>query len=396
MSNTKSLKILYWLGFFMAISIAFPSYIKSSFLESFVNLNRIGLFFVGSSLFALIAINFFPYYIKKFTNYRLAIIMLVTQILGVMLLITTHSAFWAFVFFIIIEVTTYLIFINMDVFVERFTANPTTGRIRTLYFTFINLGWLLSPLAVGYLVGKENYRLVYLIAIIFQTIVLIIMLANRKRLEDHLQYEHHPTGATMKYILNNSNLRGIFAIAFLLELFYVVAVIYIPIYLHQYIGFDWKTIGTIFTFMLIPFVVLEIPAGRIADRYSGEKKILVIGFMILIALVTLFFLIKSTNPLIWGLVLFLSRCGAALIESMRESYFFKIVDVKDIDYINFFRNVSPLAYLIVSGLSILVLRFFPLQVLFLFLAIILLSGFYSVGSLKKIITKEKNEGHAKR
>jgi hypothetical protein len=74
---------------------------------------------------------------------------------------------------------------------------------------------------------------------------------------------------------------------------------------------------------------------------------------------------------------------------MRESYFFKIVDVKDIDYINFFRNVSPLAYLVGSGLSVLALKFFSIQILFFFLAVILFLGFYFTASLQKIITKAK-------
>ncbi|PIY96725.1 MAG: hypothetical protein COY66_03215 [Candidatus Kerfeldbacteria bacterium CG_4_10_14_0_8_um_filter_42_10] len=389
MSNPKTLKVLYGMGLLLATSIAFPAYIKSSFLEDFVDLKWIGIFFIGVAFLALITINFFPYYIKKFSNYRLAIIILLIHMAAILLLITTHSAFGIFILFVIIETTAYLMLINMDVFVERFTANPTTGRIRTVYFTFINLGWLLSPLAVGYLVGEENYRLIYLIALSFLAVMLIIMLANRKSLEDHLQYEHRRSWETLKNILNNSNLRGIFGIAFLLELFYAVAVIYVPIYLHQTIGFDWKTIGIIFTFMLLPFVFLEIPAGKLADKYAGEKKILNVGFLILIVSVTLFFLTKSINPLLWGVILFTSRCGAALVESMRESYFFKIVDVKEIDYINFFRNVSPLAYLTASGLGILILKFFPVQILFFFLALILLSGFYFTGSLKKIVIKRK-------
>lgn len=384
MNITKNLKVLYFLGFVLALSIAFPGYIRSTFLEEFVDIRWVGLFFFGNAFFSLIAINFFPYFIKKISNYKLAIIVLLFQIIGILLLITTSSVTWAFIFFIITGVTGYLIWINMDVFVESFTTNPTTGRIRTVYFTFINLGWLFSPLAVGYLIGEENYRLVYIMAMIFLSIVLITILANKKLLEDHVKYEHHHTWTTLKNIWQSINLRGIFSIAFLLELFYAVAVIYVPIYLHEIIGFDWKIIGAIFTFMLLPFIFLEIPAGVFADKYSGEKKILYIGFMILISAVALLFLTESSSPFVWALILFLSRCGAALIEAMRESYFFKIVDVEDIDYINLFRNVSPLSYLVGSGLAVFALKFYSIEYLFLFLAFVLLSGFYFTWKIQTI------------
>ncbi|MFA6392160.1 MAG: MFS transporter [Patescibacteria group bacterium] len=376
MKITKNLKVLYFLGFVLALAAAFPGYIRSTFMEEFVDVGRVGLFFLGEALLSLAAINFFPYFIKKISNYKLAIIIILLQITSIILLITTNSTVGAFIFFALTGSMGYLIWINMDVFVERFTTNPTTGRIRTTYFTFINLGWLFSPLAVGYLTGEGNYRLIYIMAAILLSIALAIILYNKKLLADHLQYEHHHSLTTLKHIWNNINLRGIFAIAFLLELFYATAVIYAPIYLHQTIGFEWKTIGMIFTFMLLPFIFLEIPAGIFADKYNGEKKVLNLGFMIIASAVALFFFIKSDNPFVWALILFLSRCGAALIEAMRETYFFKTVDVKDIDYINFFRNASPLGYLIGSGLSMLVLKFYPIEYLFLFLSLILLTGIY--------------------
>jgi len=386
----KSLKILNLLGFLFALSVAFPAYIRSTFLEEFVALRWIGLFFIGSAVLSLVAINFFPYFIKKFTNYRLSLIVIIIDIVSILLLISTRSPYWAFVFFTFAVVATYLIWISLDVFVEKLTANITTGRTRTIYLTFTNLGWVLSPLAVGYLVGEKNYRLIYFIAVLFLLSIFIILLAKRKSLEDHVVYKHHHTLRTLKNIWRNLNLRGIFAIAFLLELFYAIAVIYMPIYLHQDLGFDWSVIGIIFTFMLLPFIILEIPAGVLADKYAGEKKIFCLGFIILVTAVALFFFVNSTNPIVWGLILFISRCGAALIEAMRESYFFKIVDVEDIDYINFFRNISPLSYLIGSALAILILEFYPIQYLFIFLAVILLSGFYFTWRIKAVSKKSLN------
>lgn len=381
------MKILYFMAFFMALSEAFPGYIKSSFVKEYVPAYWVGLFFVGSSLLTLFAVNFFPVLIKRFSNFKVALSVILINIASIVFLITVQDVYWFFVFFIIFETALILRWINMDIFLERITANPTTGKTRTLYLTYKNVGWLISPVIVGFLVGASNYRLIYLCSIVFLTIALIMMIAQKKRLRDDLDYEHQSTWKTIRRVFQRVSLRCIFSISFLLQLFYSIAVIYMPIYLNQNLGFSWQTIGLIFTFMLIPFVVLEIPAGIIADKYSGEKKILILGFLILISSTALFFFTKSTDPIVWAIILFLSRCGASLIEAMRESYFFKIIDVEDIDYINLFRDIRPLAYLVGSGFGVLVLKFLPLEYIFLFLAIILISGLFLTASLKRIENK---------
>jgi predicted MFS family arabinose efflux permease len=180
----------------------------------------------------------------------------------------------------------------------------------------------------------------------------------------------------------NKNLRGIFFISLLLQLFFSSAVIYIPVYLHQNLGFDWSTLGIMFSFMLIPFIVFEIPAGWLADKYWGEKEILSIGLGIITIALFLFFIVEKADPFLWGGILFLSRIGAALVETMRESYFFRIVKANDINQINFFRTTIPLGYLLGIIVAGLVISFYPLEYLFLFVALIMITSFFWVYILK--------------
>jgi hypothetical protein len=74
--------------------------------------------------------------------------------------------------------------------------------------------------------------------------------------------------------------------------------------------------------------------------------------------------------------LFFSRVGAALIEAMRESRFFKIVDVEHVSHINFLRTSYPLGFIVASGAGVLILNFYTVEYVFLFLAVLLLSSFY--------------------
>ena len=101
-------------------------------------------------------------------------------------------------------------------------------------------------------------------------------------------------------------------------------VIYTPIYLHEYIGFGWDKIGIIFSIMLLPFVILDFPLGKLSDKI-GEKKMLMAGFLIMTSSVLAIPLMTEPLLWLWAVILFMTRVGAATIESLSESYFFKVI-----------------------------------------------------------------------
>jgi MFS family permease len=270
----------------------------------------------------------------------------------------------------------------MDIFVEDYIKRGAIGRIRTTFFTFMNLGWVCSPMITGLFINDGNYRLVFLVAALCLVPFYFVFARRGKNLHDHVAYDRTEILPTWRRIRDNRDISSIFILSFFLQLFYCLAVVYVPVYLHQVLGFDWTTLGYIFAFMLLPFIIFEIPAGILADKYIGEKEIMTVGFTILIISLLLFFYVDSTNPWLWGAILFFSRIGAALIESMRESYFFKKVSVKNVGIINFFRTAAPLGYIIGTLLGIIILRFYPVNFIFLFLAIFLISSYYFISRFR--------------
>ncbi|MFA5023890.1 MAG: MFS transporter [Patescibacteria group bacterium] len=380
--NRLPLLILYFLGFLLAVSNALPAYIQSNFLRQFVSLNLVSLFFVVANLLTVTAIIFFPKWIKKLKNYfltKLVLVVYLTSLLGLTLATSSLTALFSIILF---TITTNLLWINMDVLVENFSADNSTGKTRTIYFTAINLGWIISPAFSSYLISRGEYTLIFLVAAFLVVPFFLIFLAQKRHLKSQAKYSKEKITLTVKKMWRIKNLRGIFFISLLLQLFYSSAVVYIPIYLHQNLGMDWGILGILFSLMLIPFIILEIPAGIIADKYIGEKEIMFIGVFILAASLFLFYSIETPTIWLWGAVLFASRVGASLIEAMRETYFFKIVAAKDVGYINIFRMTAPLGYIIGPGLAILITSYLPLNYLFLILAIIMLSGFGFIASIK--------------
>lgn len=381
-NNKKSLTLLYFLGTILAIANALPAYIQSNFLGTMFSLSWVSIFFAAANLVAIISILSFPRLIKKLGNILTTESVLVVFILSLLGMSFFTNPIIIFLVFLLLNISSSLIWINMDILVENFSDNATTGLTRTIYFTAINLGWIIAPTLSSYIINNGGYYWVFIAAAACLIPFLIILIKNRALVRCAENYQIKTVKQSFQALWNNHNLRGIFFISFLLNIFLSSAVIYIPFYLHQNLGFDWPTLGVMFSVMLLPFILFEIPAGWMADKFWGEKEILTAGVSIIIIALLLFFSIKEANPWIWGALLFFSRTGTSLVEAMRETYFFKLVDVQDVSYINFFRITGPLGYLVGAVLAGIIIIFYPLEYLFLFVAIIMTTAYAFIYTLK--------------
>jgi len=381
-NNKKSLIILYFLGGILAIASILPSYIQSVFLGTILSLSWVSIFFAATNLITIVAILFFPLLIKRLGNIlttEFVLIVFILSLLGMSFFTNPVSIFFAF---LLLTISSNLIWINMDILVENFSENATTGLTRTIYFTAISLGWIVAPTLSSYIVDNGGYYWVFIAAAIFLVPFLIILIKNRTIIRGSENYQIKTIKQSFYALWNNRNLRGIFFIALLLNVFLSSAVVYIPIYLHQNLGFDWTTLGVMFSVMLLPFILFEIPAGWLADKYWGEKEMLTAGISIMIVSLLLFFILKEPNAWLWGALLFFSRIGASLVQAMRESYFFKIVDAEDVSYINFFRTTIPLGFLVGTVLASIIIIFYPIEYLFLFVAILMTTAYAFIYTLK--------------
>jgi len=371
----KNLTILYIMAFFLALVSALPAYIQSSYLESFFGISVVTWFFVAANLISVLAVLVFPFLIKKFSNYVVTGVTGTIAFLSLIGLSLAAAPAFVFLFFVAMLISLNLIWINMDIFVESFSQDNSTGRVRAIYFTIMNLAWIVSPMLSAKIIELSNFNYVFLISSLLIIPFLLIFLLTSSRIKDHVVYKNIDLTATFKTMYQNIDLRGIFWLALLLHVFYNAVTIFIPIYLHQNLGFSWGELGLMFSLMLIPFILVEIPAGIVADKYLGEKELMSLGYFIIIFCLILFFISPSTNFWFWTGLMFASRIGAALVESMREAYFFKNVDAKDIDKINVFRTTMPIGLLLGSVLGVATLMFLPINYIFLITAILLSSAF---------------------
>jgi len=375
LKNKKTFLLIYLFSFLWAFSMALPSYVQSSYLEQFVGVRFIGLFIIIATAATLIIQFFYPSVIKKITNYGASILLILIYIISTLTLAFLSSWPAVLLFYTIHFICLSLFVVNLDVFLEDITNNRHAGRVRTTFLTMANFAWVMAPTIMGFLAKGNNYSAVYIVAgLIVIPIIFILIYAKRTMSDKKIKYKSRNIKQLLALFERNKNIREIFQVAFVLRFFYCTMVLYTPIYLHEHIGFSWSQIGVMFTIMLLPFIIFQMPAGKIADKYIGEKEILVVGLIIMMAATGSIFFITSASFLVWTSILFMTRVGASLVEAMQDVYFFKQIDGHDMDLIDLFRNVRPFAWLFGSIFAVIVLEIFPVQFLFLFLAIVILLG----------------------
>ncbi len=150
--------------------------------------------------------------------------------------------------------------------------------------------------------------------------------------------------------------------------------IYMPIHLYFDVGFNWPEIGTMFSIMLLPFILFQIPLGSIEDRKHDEKQILVTGFLIMSIATILMSFIVEKNFILWTALLFISRIGASFVEVSTESYFFRHISTENASYVSIFRMTRSIPYLVIPVISYFAITYLGSQYLFLITGIIVFLG----------------------
>jgi MFS family permease len=383
MKSKHPLNFLYLLSFIFSIQYSLVLYINSSFLESIASERTVTILYAVASFLSIITLLLLPRVLSRFGNYRASVFIIIANAFMLLLLGVTKTPVLILLFFLLYNVSNFCLMLVRDVFAESFTKSSKVGITRGLLLTSVNLAVILGPLVATSLVSDSSYTRVYLFAALFTLLSILCIYPYFKKFKDP-EYKRISVRATLKKVSQDVNLKRIYFSQFLLCFFYCWMVIYMPVYLRNTIGFSWHDIGIIFAIMLIPFVLVDFPLGKMSD-HAGEKKILAYGFGILASATFCIFFIHSANMWVWAAILFVTRIGAATVEVMNESYFFKKISSSDASLISLFRNIYPFSFMIAPLVALPVIFFSPsLEYLFLALAGILLLGFIATVRLKDL------------
>lgn len=368
--------------FFLSIQAYLVLYINSSFLDKYVSEAQIGLLYAIASVVSILFFLNIGSILNKIGNINFTVSSLFLVFFSTLGMVYSTNYFLALLSFVVYQAFITLLFFNLDIFLEFYIKDEsTTGRVRSIFLTLSNLALVISPIFTAMVLTNGDYWKVYLLSLVALLPVLLIVKKYFKSFKDSTQKDIK-FFATFSRLVAKKDVFRISLSRFILEIFYSLMVVYVPIYLHQHIGLSWTTIGFLFTIMLLPFILFEIPIGRLADKKFGEKEILILGFMIIAVSTVSITFINSTSFIIWAIVLFLTRTGASFVEITTESYFFKHVTSKDAQTIALFRSCRPLSYIVGPVLGGLLLLVIPHKFIYLILGLVVLLGI-RFGSLLK-------------
>ncbi|MCC6520418.1 MFS transporter [Candidatus Nomurabacteria bacterium] len=380
--NKQYLTRVYILGFLFSFHLALTAYVNSTFLSTLISEKYIGLMYATSSLVTLITLSLLSPILARIGNKKTTMIFLIGNVASIAAFIFAHNLWILIAAFATFLITNTLVFYCFDIFIEHWSVRGTIGKARGLYLTTINLAWVISPFLSGVIVQTYGYKGMYLLAGILGFSVLCLLPFFVKHFTDP-QYVKISLLKAYTRLKQHPQITRIVFLNFLLQFFFALMIVYMPIYLHEHMYFDWTHIGIIFTIMLSPFVFLGFPLGKIADKIGGEKGFLIAGFLITAITTYLTGISSSSSIIVWAVLLFLTRVGAATIETMSEIYFFKHVSEKDTDLLSVFRDMTPVAFLTAPLIGSAVVATSSYTVLFIGLSILMVIGAYASYTLKQ-------------
>lgn len=370
--------LVYLAGLLLAIHFASVTYINSSLLKRFVGDGAVSALYALGSLLSILFLFLMPRILRKRGSVFAFLFFIALEIFAVFGMGSSSTAAVIIILFLLHIAGDSVLYLCLDVNMEEETKSEgTTGGKRGALLEFENIAWTLSPLALIFLVNKSSFSGVYLLsgAILIPLFIIVMLFFKNTRRSDQAQAS---IIASLNSLRHKSDEARVMAAQFLLNFFYSWMIIYMPLVLNEQMGFSWPQIGMIFSIMLLPYLLFELPIGILADRKYGETEIMTIGFIVMAFSTAFIPFIHSASFWLWAATLFVTRIGATLVEMSSESYFFKHVKEENTGIMSLFRTVRPLSYTLAPLIAFPIVFFTSYSASFYFLALFTSLGLFFI------------------
>ena len=350
-------------------------FVLSTFLSTFVGEKDLSLVIAASSFVMMICMSWAPRLFTTWGSSRTLTLLGILEILVLYGLSQSQSPAEAVLYFMLQGSLTYSIFVGLDLLLEAETRNEKkTGNARGGFLMITNAAAVIATLTLSQISVGEEYARVFLTAAGILVPFTLLAAFSLPKISHALAISNATFLETLASLTKRTTPRTIMLAHFLLQLFFTWMVVYTPFFLHVYIGFPWPVIGAILMLAMLPYIILEYPLGIIADRWIGEKELLIVGFLILgISTITISYL-DGAGFFAWILLMIATRIGGAMVEITTETHFFRLVDENDSGTISLFRMLRPASAVVGPIIAGAALMFVPFSSLFVVFGVILLLG----------------------
>jgi Na+/melibiose symporter-like transporter len=380
-----------WSGLYAALTTlsfhwSIVIYINSSYLEQFLSERDISVLYIAGAMITILCFFAAPRMLQYFGNYTLTLFFGILECISLLGMAFGDTTAAAALWFTVHSIAVSLLLLHADIFMEDMIGAEEggTGAKRGLLLTIMSFMAAAATLVSGFLLGNGEPRFVlaYTTSALMLVPFLLLIMQNFRTFKDPA-YPRIALISALRAFWSRKDIRNVFCATFLLQLFFVWMVIYVPLYMEKMMGFDWETIGAILFVGLLAYALFEWPIGLIADRWLGEKEMMAVGFLIIAVATSWIAFLKPDALLAWFVVMFVTRIGGSLVETTTESYFFKHTEGKDASLVSLFRVTRPLSYVIGAFLGGLTLSLLPTyNLLFVVLGFLMIPGLFFAMALR--------------
>lgn len=370
--DNRKIMVINFVTMLMGFSQAMLTYVMSTYLEKASGTESVGPFYFGAYAVLLVLLLNMHKLAKAWGKTNVFLVAIVANIVSLSFLSAMPMSLAGAGMMVAYMISSGLEWVAMDAILEDYSVDKESGRIRGKHLTILNAGFLLGPFLSAKILERFDFEGIFVFLLIFNAAMFVYALVKLRGSNGRFESEVK-VGEIISKVAKRPDIRRIYYVSFILELFYALMVIYTPLYLLD-LGLDWGRIGIILTVMLVPFVLVQYPAGIMADRKWGERGMLVFSIAVMGMFTCFCYLMRTPDVLAWAAILFGTRVGAALVEVLRDSYFYKRIDGRDVDLINFFRTAMPMAYVVAAVISFAAVSVFSVRSIFFLIAIAVFSA----------------------
>ncbi len=351
-------------------------YVASTYFQQNSKTDNVGLFYLLAYAVVLVILLNLHKSVRAWGKKNIFLLAIAGRTLLMVVLYFSQQAMVNLLSAMAYMACSYLTYVSLDMILESFSRDQSTGRTRGLNLTLASWGFVFGPFISTTILAKFDFTGLFFILAIFNLAILLFSIIKMPETA-HDNLVRKTTGEMLSRAWRQKNILRIYYVSFVLEFFYALIIIYTPIYLRS-LGLSWQEIGYAFTVMLIPFLIIEYPIGLIVDKKKNENKLILMFLTILIFTTAAIFFIHSKEVWLWATILLGTRMGAAGLDVLRDIYFYKRVGGVDVDLIDFYRTACPLAVLVGAAMAGLLLLFLPLPYIFLTVALVVATAIWPV------------------
>jgi MFS family permease len=350
-----------------ALSIAILSPITALFLKQFVHTdNAVSWIITLSYVFGAFSSVYGSLIIERLQKRKTMVIGLLLFSLVILCLSVSSNSSTVVFLFIIYTFLLIMLQFNISLYIDHFSSQRNVATHFGTNGVLTNIGWLVGPMIGGLLAQSFSYLAVFLIASLFAFIALVVFILSEPPERPRHEHHHIQIAKNIKQFFANPFLRQLYFNGLGINIFYGTFML-IPLLLRE-LGASVGQIGLFTGLAAIPWVLLEYPAGKWADRTKKEKKLFVFSYALLA--LSLFCFGVSGSYITAFIFLLLATVATSLIENNILSYFYRFVPESDIGKSSVFLTHISLGYFIGAIVASLCLEIMPLGVFFSFLGIL--------------------------